>query len=199
MAICLAPTLFLTVTGGELLLTSSRQGCVPPAVRQKLQAEHSSLVYPAKVDPRPILAKDQQLVRENRAADWNLTATTRKQQLWESLDPDFYAAVRVRYPRLADLQNISLSELSDLVASIYVSWHTSHADQGDTTGTAASAVVSPGDDIVARLFAKIERIENFIKSQRAGGAAAVLPSKTRKGLAGFRVGARPDPQVGFDG
>ncbi|KAK3282027.1 hypothetical protein CYMTET_10214, partial [Cymbomonas tetramitiformis] len=38
------------------------KGCVPPAVRQKLQAEHSSLRYPAKVDPRPILAKEQRLV-----------------------------------------------------------------------------------------------------------------------------------------
>ncbi|KAK3272467.1 hypothetical protein CYMTET_19240 [Cymbomonas tetramitiformis] len=64
-------------------------------------------------------------------------------QLWESLDPDFYTAVRVRYPRLADLNHISLSELSDLVASIYVSWHTTHADQGGAAGTAASAAVPP--------------------------------------------------------
>ncbi|KAK3237093.1 hypothetical protein CYMTET_52802 [Cymbomonas tetramitiformis] len=94
------------------------KGCVPPAVRQKLQAEHSSLTYPANVDPRPILAKEQRLVRENPAADWTRTATTRKQQLWESLDPNFYAAIR--------------------------------------------------DDLILKLFAKIERIENFVKSQRQG-------------------------------
>ncbi|KAK3248715.1 hypothetical protein CYMTET_41830 [Cymbomonas tetramitiformis] len=87
------------------------KGCVPPAVRQKLQAIHSSLTYPAKVDPRPILAKEQRLVRENRAADWTPTATTR-------------------------------------------------------------------DDPILKLFAKIERIESFIKTQRQGvrrtGRAAVL-------------------------
>ncbi|KAK3254418.1 hypothetical protein CYMTET_36365 [Cymbomonas tetramitiformis] len=97
------------------------------------------------------------------AADWTPTAATRKHQLWESLDPDFYAAIR-----------------------------------GGTAGTAASAAVSPGDDIISRLFAKIERLENFIKSQRQGGAPAMIPKRTRKGLAGFRVGAHPDPQVGFD-
>eukprot|EP00854_Cymbomonas_tetramitiformis_P006450 gene6450-biopygen6492 len=121
-----------------------------------------------RVDPRPILAKEQRLVRENRAADWTPTATTRKQQLWESLDPEFYAAIRVRYPRLIDLQHVSLVELSDLVASVYVSWSSSQAEQGGTTGTAASAVVPPGDELILKLFAKIERIENFIKSPRQG-------------------------------
>ncbi|KAK3239135.1 hypothetical protein CYMTET_50917, partial [Cymbomonas tetramitiformis] len=77
------------------------------------------------------------------AADWTPTATTRKQQLWESLDPDFYAAIRVRYPRLVDLQHVSLAELSDLVASVYVAWSSSQAQQGGTAGTAASAAVPP--------------------------------------------------------
>ncbi|KAK3285480.1 hypothetical protein CYMTET_6912 [Cymbomonas tetramitiformis] len=101
---------------------------------------------PAKADPRPILAKGQRRVRENRAADWTSTATTSKQRLWESLDPDFYAAIR--------------------------------------------------DDLILKLFAKIERIENFVKSQRQGGAASLLPKRTRKGLSGYRVGSRPDPQYG---
>ncbi|KAK3284128.1 hypothetical protein CYMTET_8207 [Cymbomonas tetramitiformis] len=38
---------------------------------------------------------EQHLVRENRAEDWTPTAATRKAQLWESLDPAFYAAVKV--------------------------------------------------------------------------------------------------------
>ncbi|KAK3250663.1 hypothetical protein CYMTET_39982 [Cymbomonas tetramitiformis] len=64
-------------------------------VREKLQAEHSSLRYPAKVDPRLILAKEQRLVREiNKAADWTPTELTRKEQLYASLDTEFYAARR---------------------------------------------------------------------------------------------------------
>ncbi|KAK3245054.1 hypothetical protein CYMTET_45359 [Cymbomonas tetramitiformis] len=112
----------------------------------KLQAEHSALVYPAKVDPRPILAKkEQQLIGQNRAEDWTpTTAATRKQQLWESLDPDFYAAVRV------------------------------HCEDRP-------------------------HIENLTKTQRAGGAAAVLPNRTRKGLAGFRADSHTAPHVGLDG
>ncbi|KAK3275464.1 hypothetical protein CYMTET_16407 [Cymbomonas tetramitiformis] len=56
-------------------------------------------------------------------------------------------------------------------------------------------------DVLTRLIAKIDRIENFVKSQRGGGAAAILTSanRTRKGLAGFRAGSHPDPHVGFDG
>ncbi|KAK3242749.1 hypothetical protein CYMTET_47567 [Cymbomonas tetramitiformis] len=72
---------------------------VPTAVQQKLQAEHSALTYPARVDPRPILAKEQRLVRENRAVDLTPTSATRKAQLWESLDPTFYAAVKATRAR----------------------------------------------------------------------------------------------------
>ncbi|KAK3264584.1 hypothetical protein CYMTET_26687 [Cymbomonas tetramitiformis] len=132
---------------GRRALVDFIKGCVPHAVRQKLQAEHSALVYPGKVDPRPILAEEQQLVRENRATDWTPTVL-----------------------RL-----------------------------GGAAGTAASAAVPPRNEILIKLFAKIDRIENFIKTQRTGGAAAILPKRTRKGLAGFRAGSHPDPHVGFDG
>ncbi|KAK3247293.1 hypothetical protein CYMTET_43202 [Cymbomonas tetramitiformis] len=50
------------------------------------------------------------------------------------------------------------------------------------------------DDHILKLFAKIERIENFVKSQRQGSAASLLPKRTRKGLSSYRVGSRPDPQ-----
>ncbi|KAK3273501.1 hypothetical protein CYMTET_18264 [Cymbomonas tetramitiformis] len=56
-----------------------------------------------------------------------------------------------------------------------------------------------GDEILIKLIAKIDRIENFIKTQRTGGAAAILPKRARKGLAGFRAGSHPDPHVGFEG
>ncbi|KAK3283660.1 hypothetical protein CYMTET_8653 [Cymbomonas tetramitiformis] len=44
------------------------KGCVPPAVRPKLQAEHSLLRYPVKVEPRPILAKEQRLQADQGGA-----------------------------------------------------------------------------------------------------------------------------------
>ncbi|KAK3245730.1 hypothetical protein CYMTET_44719, partial [Cymbomonas tetramitiformis] len=56
------------------------------------------------------------------------------------------------------------------------------------------AVGVPGDEksdrdgILGRLLAKLEKIENFIKTQKLGGAPAVLPKRNREGLDGFRVG-----------
>ncbi|KAK3241212.1 hypothetical protein CYMTET_49001 [Cymbomonas tetramitiformis] len=79
---------------GRRALVDLIKGCVPPAIRQKHQAEHSDLRYPDHVDPRPVLVMEQRLVRENRAENWTPTAATRKAQLWESLDPAFYAAVK---------------------------------------------------------------------------------------------------------
>ncbi|KAK3241521.1 hypothetical protein CYMTET_48718 [Cymbomonas tetramitiformis] len=157
-------------------------------------------INPAQVDPRPLLAMEQRLVRENRAEDWSPTAATRKAQLWESLDPVFYAAVKVRYLRLQDVAHVLLAELSDLVFSIYVSWE---QYAGGTPGTAATVGVlgdekPDRDDILGRLLAKLEKIEAFIKTQRLGGAPAVLPKRNHKGLGGFRVGVGPDPRVGFN-
>ncbi|KAK3273132.1 hypothetical protein CYMTET_18612 [Cymbomonas tetramitiformis] len=48
---------------GRRALLDLIKGCVPPGVRQTLQEEHSQLRYPARVDPRPLLAKEQRLVR----------------------------------------------------------------------------------------------------------------------------------------
>ncbi|KAK3247899.1 hypothetical protein CYMTET_42617 [Cymbomonas tetramitiformis] len=167
----------LTEMGDGLWSTGSKRGCLPPAVRQKHQAGHSALTYPARVDPRPILAMEQRLVRENKAADWTPTAATRKAQFWESLDPMFYTAVKVKYQWLQDL----------------------HAYAGGTPGTAA-AVGVPGDekldsdDILEKLLARLDNIEAFVKSQPMGGAPAIMPKRNRKGLDGFRVGVGHDPK-----
>ncbi|KAK3244047.1 hypothetical protein CYMTET_46326 [Cymbomonas tetramitiformis] len=72
------------------------------------------------------------------------------------------------------------------------------------SSNAAVGVLGPGflrggDEILIKLIATIDRIENIIKTQRTGGAAAILPKRTRKGMAGFRAGSYPDPHVGFDG
>ncbi|KAK3246084.1 hypothetical protein CYMTET_44370 [Cymbomonas tetramitiformis] len=74
---------------------------------------------------------------------------------------------------------------------------------GGTPGTAAAVGVlgdekPDRDDIYGRLLAKLEKIEHFIKTQKLGGAPAVLPKRNRKGLDGFRVGVGPDPRVGFN-
>ncbi|KAK3273143.1 hypothetical protein CYMTET_18600 [Cymbomonas tetramitiformis] len=105
------------------------------------------------------------------------------------------------YPRLQDLSAVSNSELSDLVASLYVSWEQSTCGAPGT----AVAVGAPGDEVQDRddilwlLIQKLDKIEAFIKTQRMGGAQAVLPKRARKGLDGFRVGAvGHDPKVGFD-
>ncbi|KAK3241413.1 hypothetical protein CYMTET_48819 [Cymbomonas tetramitiformis] len=83
---------------GRRALLDLIKGCVPPGVRQTLQEEHSQLRYPARVDPRPLLAREQRLVlRDNRSEDWTPTEPSRKYKLFERLDPEFYAAVRVRY------------------------------------------------------------------------------------------------------
>ncbi|KAK3287256.1 hypothetical protein CYMTET_5218 [Cymbomonas tetramitiformis] len=62
---------------GRRSLLDLIKGCVPPGVRQTLQEERSQLRYLARVDPRPILAKEQRLVRDNRAEDWTPTETSR--------------------------------------------------------------------------------------------------------------------------
>ncbi|KAK3274999.1 hypothetical protein CYMTET_16850 [Cymbomonas tetramitiformis] len=157
---------------------------------------------PAKHSPAASVESDEEWTadRDGRRALVDLI----KRCAWESLDDDpvFYAAVKVKYPRrLQDLHAVSIAELSDLVASIYVSWE---QYAGGTPGTAAAVGVL-GDDkadrdgILEKLLSRLVKIEAFIKTQRMGGAPAVLPKKrNRKGLDGFRVGVSHDPRVGFD-
>ncbi|KAK3270120.1 hypothetical protein CYMTET_21460 [Cymbomonas tetramitiformis] len=68
------------------------KGCVPSGVRISHQEEHSAFRYPAREDPRPVLAKEYRLVRDNRADDWRPTETSRRRQLYDRLVPDFYLA-----------------------------------------------------------------------------------------------------------
>ncbi|KAK3246195.1 hypothetical protein CYMTET_44258 [Cymbomonas tetramitiformis] len=44
-----------------------------------VKEEHFQLRYPARVDPRPILAKEQKLVRDSRAEDWTPRRNCRQQ------------------------------------------------------------------------------------------------------------------------
>ncbi|KAK3283991.1 hypothetical protein CYMTET_8334 [Cymbomonas tetramitiformis] len=65
---------------GRRALVDIVKGCVPVALRESQQEEHAALRYPANVDPQPILAREQRLVRDNRASDWTPTEATRKRE-----------------------------------------------------------------------------------------------------------------------
>ncbi|KAK3249477.1 hypothetical protein CYMTET_41091 [Cymbomonas tetramitiformis] len=93
---------------------------------QKHQAEHSALVYPAR-DSGLVADSGHRAAAGSREPSGGLDAHSCdgscKAQLWEVIDPVFYAAVnKVKYPRLQDSSVVSVAEISDLVASIYVSW-----------------------------------------------------------------------------
>ncbi|KAK3275821.1 hypothetical protein CYMTET_16064 [Cymbomonas tetramitiformis] len=107
---------------GRRALVDIVKRSVPVALRESFQQEHAALSYPANVDPQPILAREQRLVRDNKAADWTPTEATRKLSLYSRLDPVFYAAVKVRYPMVADLAAVSLGALRSLVVEIYQAW-----------------------------------------------------------------------------
>ncbi|KAK3262023.1 hypothetical protein CYMTET_29099, partial [Cymbomonas tetramitiformis] len=63
---------------GRRALIDLVTGCVPAGLRVSHQEEYSALRYPARVDSRPVLAKEHRLVRGNRAADWQPTEATRR-------------------------------------------------------------------------------------------------------------------------
>ncbi|KAK3232763.1 hypothetical protein CYMTET_56902 [Cymbomonas tetramitiformis] len=188
---------------GRRALLDLIKGCVPPGVCQTLQEEHSQLRYPARVDPRWLLAKELRLVRDNRSEDWTPTESTRKYKLHERLDPEFYAAVRVRYPMPADLRPVPLSTLTNLVTHIFVAWEQQQAELGVAAGPGVAGAAYSGVDgrvleVLGLLTSRLEKIEAAIKFQKAGGAAALPRNRRGKGLDGFRAGSSPTPPVGFD-
>ena len=85
---------------------------------------------------------------------------------------------------------------------MYVMWE--QYQQSDTPDSAAAMEVRQSDegmdcdDVLIQLLVKLEKIENYIKTQRMGGAPSVLPKRTRKCLDGFRLGVGKIPQVGFN-
>ncbi|KAK3273741.1 hypothetical protein CYMTET_18033 [Cymbomonas tetramitiformis] len=189
---------------GRRALLDLIKGCVPPGVRQTLQEEHSQLRYPARVDPRPLLAKKQRLVRDNRSEDWTPTESTRKYRLYERLDPDFYAAVRVRYPMPAEAR----SSRPRAVVDAHESCHSHFCGMGTAAGGAGSGgearhcwgrlVLRRRREVLGLLTSRLEKIEAAIKFQKTGGEAALPRNRRGKGLDGFRAGSTPTPPVGFD-
>ncbi|KAK3272696.1 hypothetical protein CYMTET_19023 [Cymbomonas tetramitiformis] len=122
----------------------------------------------------PILAQARRLVHENRAADWTPTELARKEQLYSSLKPEFYAAVRQQ------------------------------ADLGGVTGAAMSAAVLAGDDktvidMLMTIPGAVNNIENFVKATGRGGTPAVPPRGTGEvaGAFGISGGLSSRPVGGF--
>ncbi|KAK3270510.1 hypothetical protein CYMTET_21094 [Cymbomonas tetramitiformis] len=168
------------------------KGCVPTCVRQSHQEEHAALRYPARVDPRPILAKEVKLCKDNQAEDWKPTEVTRRQQLYKHLDPDFYKGIFDRYPLPEHLPAMSLKQLSQLVTRVYTNWQ--FAEQDGTAGTVASPAVATGDDSESRellrmIVKKFQVLEHFIKNQKGGAAVLWAADSQRGGLARYRTGA----------
>ncbi|KAK3272676.1 hypothetical protein CYMTET_19041 [Cymbomonas tetramitiformis] len=89
----------------------------------------------------------------------------------DRLDPDFYRAVRDRYPLPADLLAVSFKMLAQLVTTVYKNW--ADAQQGEVVGTAAAAAIPTGDDSEAKQLLKVvvdklRVLEYFIKNQKGG-------------------------------
>ncbi|KAK3283731.1 hypothetical protein CYMTET_8591 [Cymbomonas tetramitiformis] len=136
--------------------------------------------------------QEQRLVRDNRSEDWTPTESTRKYKLYERLDPEFYAAVRVRYPMPANLRPVPLSTLTNLVTHIFVAWEQQQAELGvaagpGIAGTAYSGVDERVLEVLGLLTSRLEKIEAAIKFQKTGGTAALPRNRRGKGLGGFRA------------
>ncbi|KAK3264337.1 hypothetical protein CYMTET_26917 [Cymbomonas tetramitiformis] len=198
---------------GRRALVDIVKRSVPVALRESFQQEHAALTYPANVDPQPILAREQRLVRDNKAADWTPTEATRKLSLYSRLDPVFYAAVKMRYPMVADLAAVSLGALRSLVVEIYQAW--AQTDVGKAVlakpaGGGASALLTGSEHQV--LLDKIKELTELVRRQ-CGAAPPVVqqqrdPPQRQHGQRrqqqrgqsprGFRMGVQSPPAVGYD-
>ncbi|KAK3275658.1 hypothetical protein CYMTET_16221 [Cymbomonas tetramitiformis] len=201
---------------GRRAIVDLAKGCVEVGVRESRQDEHSALRYPAGVDPRPILAKEARLVRENKARDWRPDEETRKAALLQRLDFEFYKSIRDKYVLPRNLAQVSLAELSHEVGALWVAWarHSGSSPQAATGETHSSALASgaaggaagAGDaEAIKRIFQKLDFVEAYIKMEieKKNGATsptAVVADAKRKrgGLKGYRAGMTAQPAVGFD-
>ncbi|KAK3250200.1 hypothetical protein CYMTET_40405 [Cymbomonas tetramitiformis] len=199
---------------GRRAIVDLAKGCVDVGVRESRQDEHSSLRYPARVDPRPILAKEARLVRENKARDWRPDEETRKASLLQRLDFDFYKSIREKYVLPRNLALVSLAELSHEVGALWVAWarHSGASPQAETAHSSALASGAAGGaggaaeaEMLKRIFQKLEFVESFIRleTKKRNGAtspAAIVADAKRKrgGLEGYRAGMHAQPAVGFD-
>ncbi|KAK3269463.1 hypothetical protein CYMTET_22096 [Cymbomonas tetramitiformis] len=192
---------------GRRALVDIIKGCVPVALRESHQEEHAALRYPGDTDPQPILAREQRLVRDNKATDWTPTEETRKLSLYNRLDPVFYTAVKVRYPLAADLAHVSLASLRSLVVEIYQAWAQTGAGEAVSGKSGISAQLSSTE--YGALLNKINELQDLLRQQRGTDAPPAQQQRQqpqrqqrqqqqRGTQRGFPVGTHPSPPVGFD-
>ncbi|KAK3284528.1 hypothetical protein CYMTET_7824 [Cymbomonas tetramitiformis] len=200
---------------GRRALVDIVKRSVPVALRESFQQEHAALGYPANVDPQPILAREQRLVRDNKAADWTPTEATRKLSLYSRLDPVFYAAVKVRYPMVADLASVSLVALRSLVVEIYQAWAQTDVGKaflakpagGDTsallTSSAHQALLDKINELTALVQQRYEAAPPVVQRQqdpphqRQHGQRRQQQQRGQS-QRGFRMGVQSPPAVGYD-
>ncbi|KAK3257727.1 hypothetical protein CYMTET_33198, partial [Cymbomonas tetramitiformis] len=133
------------------------------------------------------------------AEDWTPTETSRKYKMFERLDPDFYAAVRVRYPMSNDLRPVPLSvPLTDLITHICVSWERQQAELGGAVGPKVSGPAYSGMDskiveVLGQLTTRLEKIEAAIKFQRLGASSQPPKRQAWQGAGWLSSGREPDP------
>ncbi|KAK3249461.1 hypothetical protein CYMTET_41118 [Cymbomonas tetramitiformis] len=191
---------------GRRALVDIIKGCVPVALRESQQEEHAALRYPANVDPQPILAREQRLVRDNRASGWTPTEATRKLSLYTRLDPAFYAAVKVRYPMAADLAHVPLASLRSMVVEIYQAW--AQTDTGKAA-SGADGIISAhlSSSEYEALLVKIAELKELVQRQHGEGAPVVRQQRDKQRQQqqqraqqprGYRMGQHKVPPVGFD-
>ncbi|KAK3283091.1 hypothetical protein CYMTET_9196 [Cymbomonas tetramitiformis] len=189
---------------GRRALIDIIKGSVPAALRESHQQEHAALRYPAGVDPQPILAREQRLVRDNRAPDWRPIDETRKLSRYNRIDPVFYAAVKVRYPLAGDLSGVALRSLQALVVAIFQAW--AQSDDGvavrekQTLGADGkpSALITSSEYAV--LLDEIAALKALVRDNRAGAVQRQQQPQPRgkQHPRGHRVGVHAAPPVGFD-
>ncbi|KAK3282777.1 hypothetical protein CYMTET_9504 [Cymbomonas tetramitiformis] len=178
-----------------------------PLARVVTKEEHAALRYPADTDPQPILAREQRLVRVNKATDWTPTEETRKLSPYNRLDPVFYTAVKVRYPLAADLAHVSLASLRSLVVEIYQAWAQTETGEAVSGKSGISAQLSSTE--YGALLDKINELQALLRQQRGTDAPPAQQQRQqphrqqrqqqqRGAQRGFRVGTHPLPAVGFD-
>ncbi|KAK3284529.1 hypothetical protein CYMTET_7825 [Cymbomonas tetramitiformis] len=162
----------------------------------------------------PILAREQRLVRDNKAADWTPTEATMKLSLYTRLDPVFYAAVKVRYPMVADLAAVSLDALRSLVVEIYQAW--AQTDVGKSllakpagggtsvmlTSSAHQALLDKINELTALVQQRYEAAPPVVQRQqdppqRQHGQHRQQQQRGQS-QRGFRMGVQSPPAVGYD-
>ncbi|KAK3274180.1 hypothetical protein CYMTET_17625 [Cymbomonas tetramitiformis] len=148
-----------------------------------------------------------------RRSDWTSTEATRKLSLYNRLDPVFYAAVKVRYPMVADLAAVSLGALRSLVVEIYQAWAQTDVETllAKPAGGGTSAMLTSSEH--QALLDKINELTALVQ-QRCEAATPVVqrqqdPPQRQHGQRrqqqqrgqsqrGFRMGVKSPPAVGYD-